>query len=79
MTHYKGYATFNSDHNRETRTRNQGVVMANIFEDNVKERVISAKGGLEIIGYFNKVAKGDRELVLSKCKEVLESRGFMYE
>jgi hypothetical protein len=73
---YKGFELFKDITDRELRTRNQAVVLANIAEDNSKSRLISPKGASLILGYFQVVPEQDRDTVKSKFKENMIERGF---
>jgi hypothetical protein len=73
---YKGFELFKDITDRELRTRNQAVVLANIAEDNSKSRLISPKGASLILGYFQVVPEQDRDTVKAKFKENMIERGF---
>ncbi len=78
MAKVKGYSTFLDIQDDELRTRNQAVVLANIFEDNLKGNTISNEGAVVLLSYFREVPEVDRVAVFSKFKSFMEERGFTY-
>jgi hypothetical protein len=75
-TTFKGFELFNDIEDRELRTRNQAVVLTNISEDNSRNRLISPKGVALILGYFQQIFEGDRDIVKTKYKDQMNQRGF---
>lgn len=75
-TTYKGFELFLDIVDNKLRTRNQAVVLANIAEDNSKNRLISPKGASLILGYFQQVPEEDRNTVKDLFKENMISRGY---
>lgn len=73
---FKGFSLFNDIEDRDLRTRNQAVVLANMAESSSKNRKISANGMGMIIGYFDKIPMDDRETVRSKFMTFMKERGF---
>lgn len=73
---YKGFELFNDIEDFVLRTRNRAVVLANIAEDNAKNRLISPKGASLILGYFQQVPVEEREDVKIKFTTVMAERGF---
>lgn len=74
MNEFKGYSLFNDIEDVDLRTRNQAVVMANMVEQNTRDKKITPKGASLILGYFSKVKKEDRPITHNKfeqrCKEI---------
>lgn len=75
-TTYKGFELFNDIEDRELRARNQACVLANISEDNSRNRLISPKGAALVLGYFQQIFEGDRDIVKTKYKDQMNQRGF---
>jgi hypothetical protein len=73
---YKGFELFNDLTDYVLKTRNRAVVLANIAEDNAKNRLISPKGASLILGYFQQVPEQEREDVKIKFSETMAQRGF---
>lgn len=73
---YKGFELFNDITDVILRTRNRAVVLANIAENNCKNRLVNANGASLIIGYFQNVPPEDRNAVKIKFAEVMQERGF---
>lgn len=73
---FKGFSLFHDIDDRDLRTRNQAVVLANMAESSSKSKKISANGMGLIIGYFDKIVPEDRETVRSKFMSFMKERGF---
>lgn len=73
---YRGYSLFKDIEDFTLRTRNRAVVLANIAEAHVKNKLISPKGAALILGYYNQVEMDEREAVMNRFKISMEERGF---
>lgn len=74
---YKGFSLFNDIEDLALRVRNRAVVLANIAEDHTnKARRISPNGAALILGYFNRVAKEERDMVKNAFAENMKQRGY---
>jgi hypothetical protein len=64
--------------NRSIRTRNQAVMMANLFEDNLNKSSgsTSDKGAASVLYYFTQVPEDDKQDVLTQYKSIMCERGF---
>ena len=76
MTQYKGFDLFDDIEDEALRTRNRAVVLANMVEDNTKNRLVTPKGAALILGYFNALLPADREVVRVKFMEFVTQRGY---
>ena len=77
MAKYKGYHLFNDIEDRRLRIANQGVTLANIYEDNCKGSVISKKGAVDVLGYMSKIPLEDRKQVKDHFEKIMTERGFL--
>jgi hypothetical protein len=73
---YKGFSLFNDIEDAVPRLRNRAVVLANIAEDNTKNRLISPKGAGLVLGYTAKLPKEDVLDVTEAFKNEMIRRGF---
>ena len=73
---FKGFSLFNDIEDQELRNRNRSVVLANIAQDNTRNKLISAKGASLILGYFGLIPEAERGAVQGKFLEAMKSRGF---
>jgi hypothetical protein len=73
---YKGFSLFNDIDDSSLRNRNRAVVLANIAENNAKNRLISANGLSLIMGYFNNLPKEQREELIPEFTQHMKERGF---
>lgn len=76
MDNYKGYSLFNDIEDSILRNRNRAVLMANITEFNTKNNKITPKGAALLLGYFNQVPMGDREIVMKNFETQVKERGY---
>lgn len=74
---YKGYSLFRDVESRPLRIANQGVTLANIYEDNCKGNVISKQGAISVLGYMNQVQPEDRLEVKEHFEVIMQERGFL--
>lgn len=77
---YKGLTLFNDVADPELRARNRGVIMANIFEQNLDPvaKKVSPRGLSLIVGYFNSLVMFDRRKAKEAFEEVLIQRGIKH-
>jgi hypothetical protein len=73
---YKGFSLFNDIDDSSLRTRNRAVVLANIAENNAKNRLISANGLSLIMGYFSKLPEDQRQELVPEFTQHMKERGF---
>ena len=76
MTQFKGFDLFNDIEDTQLRNRNRACVLANIAQDNCKNRLISPGGAGLILGYFKQVPELDRNEVKNKFMEFMTQKGF---
>jgi hypothetical protein len=73
---YKGFSLF-KDQDEPLRSRNRGVILANIAEDNTtKDKKVTPKGAALMMGYFNEIPKEERNDVLGSFVANMNQRGF---
>ena len=77
MTQYKGFDLFHDIEDTPLRNRNRAVVLANIAEDNSRNRKVSPGGAGLIIGYFNNVPNEDKRDVKDMFTKFMAERGFV--
>lgn len=74
---YKGFSLFNEIQDVDLRSRNRAVVLANITEDNLtKNRRITPKGAVLVLGYFTALPEQERNATLELYQMMLKQRGF---
>lgn len=73
---FKGFSLFN-DQPEPLRSRNRGVVLANMAEDNkTKDQKINMKGAALMLGYFNEIPEQERADASKAFVESMNLRGF---
>lgn len=72
----KGYSLFDDVQDRRLRIRNQAIVLANIFEDNMLGMSINKRGTELTLAYFQSVKDEDKQAVYTRYAEVMGERGF---
>lgn len=77
MNEFKGYSLFNDIEDINLRSRNRGVILANIAEDHSKNRRINQKGVSLIMGYYVCVPVNEREQAKEAFKKNMEERGYV--
>ena len=77
MNSYKGYSLFSDVDDRRLRVANQGVTMANIYEDNCAGNVITERGAVHVLGYMSKIPADDRSEVKKNFTLIMQERGFL--
>lgn len=75
-SNFKGYDLFLDLENQALRNRNQAVILANIAEDNTKNKLITAKGVSLILGYFDKINDLEKDAVNKLFREQMKQRGY---
>lgn len=73
---FRGFSLFN-DQEEPLRSRNRAVVLGNIAEDNMdKEKRISGKGAMLMLGYMSAIPVEERKAVASQFADNMNQRGF---
>lgn len=73
---FRGFSLFN-DQEEPLRSRNRAVVLGNIAEDNMdKEKRISGKGAMLMLGYMAAIPVEERGAVASQFADNMNQRGF---
>ena len=73
---FKGFSLFN-DQEEPLRSRNRGVVIANMAEDNMnKEKMINMKGAALMLGYLNQIPQEERAATTAAFVATMTDRGF---
>jgi hypothetical protein len=77
---YKGYPLFNDLEDFPLRSKNRGVIMANICEEHLnRERTkVSPKGLGLVLGYFNQIIPMERTAAKFALEACLTERGIKY-
>lgn len=73
-----GYSLYNDIENLQLRCNNQGVALANILEDNMRNNKVSYEGVEFAKMYVDSVPEEHRMYVINKSKEVLLERGYCW-
>lgn len=74
---YKGYSLFSDINDAVLKARNRATILANIAEDNMdKEKRISGKGAVLMLGYMSAIPLDERKEVAAKFAENMNQRGF---
>ena len=74
---FRGFSLFSDIEDAELRARNRAVVLTNIAEDNkTKDKKISSKGAMLILGYFSNIPQEERKEVSSRFATEMNARGF---
>jgi hypothetical protein len=76
IDNYKGFELFNDIAEKTLRTRNRAVVLANMIVDNMRDKKLSPKGVVLVLGYFNQIPNQEREEVQKALVEDMNVRGF---
>jgi hypothetical protein len=72
---FKGFSLFNDIEDVDLRNRNRAVVLTNIAEDNVRNKMISPKGASLILGYFGLINPDERKDVQDRFVINMGQRG----
>ena len=78
MNDYKGYSLFNDIEDAALRNRNRAVIMANILEQNTKDKKITPKGASLILGYFSAINPNERAAAQESFKQRATELGYAY-
>ena len=76
MENYKTLPLFNDIEDYALRTRNRAVIMANVSEQNTKDKKITVKGVSLVLGYFNSIPEEERKDLYNAYEEQMRSRGY---
>ena len=76
MTQFKGFDLFTDIEDVSLRNRNRAVVLANIAEDNTRNRLISPGGAGLILGYFKQIPEHERDDVRNQFVQNMKERGY---
>ena len=71
---FNGYPLFNDVEDFELRTRNRGIIMANIMEDNTTDGIVSSRGIKDVTGYYSKVPAHEMQAVYDQCTASMAER-----
>ena len=75
---YKGFSLFNEIQDKELRTRNRAVILANITEDNLTpNKRVTPKGAVLILGYFTCIPDEEKAEAEAACYKLMQERGFL--
>ena len=73
---FKGFSLF-IDQDEPLRSRNRGVVIANMAEDNMNtDKMINMKGAALMLGYLNEVPQEERAATTAEFVKQMTERGF---
>lgn len=77
---YKGYPLFITTEDFQLKSRNRGVVMANMVEEHYNKAVnkVSALGLSLVLGYFNNILPVERRAAKEAFSAILQERGIKY-
>ena len=73
---YMGYNLFLEVEDTESRDRNRGQVMLNIFEDHCQDRRVGPAGMVAILGYFKGIPADERMAALEQFKAMTTKAGY---
>lgn len=74
---FKSFPLFGEIQDESLRSRNRGVVMANIVEDNLtKLKRVTPKGAVLVLGYFESIPDKERSTAYAEFEKQLKERGF---
>lgn len=78
---YKGYSLFNGVEDFSLKSRNRGVLIANMVEEHFDTNTnrVSTRGLALILGYFNEIPSLERKAAHNALKKELANRGIKYE
>jgi hypothetical protein len=78
---YKGYSLFNDIENFSLRSKNRGVIMVNMIEENFDKTVkkVSTRGLSLVVGYFTSIPELERKAAHDFLIQELDLRGIKYE
>lgn len=73
---YMGYNLFLDVEDQESRNRNRGQVMLNIFEDHCTDHRVGPAGMVAILGYFKNIPAAERMEALEHFKAMTTKAGY---
>ncbi len=76
---FKGFSLFNDIEDIDLRNRNRAVVLTNIAQDNVRNKMISPKGASLILGYFGLINPNERKDVQERFVINMAQRGMQLQ
>lgn len=72
------YDTFDHIQDEELKARNRGVMMANIYEDNIiNGNNLSMSGTKAMISYFNRIPNDEKVKARAAFASAMRERGYM--
>ena len=75
---YKGFSLFNEIQDKELRTRNRAVILANITEDNLTpNKRVTPKGAVLVLGYFTCISDDEKQAAQEAYLRTMQERGFV--
>lgn len=74
---YKGFTLFRDIEEKRLRVANQGVMLANIYEDHLVGNLVSKVGAKVILGYFLQIPEDERKEVRDNFERIMKERGFL--
>lgn len=75
---YKGFSLFNEIQDKELRTRNRAVILANITEDNLTpNKRVTPKGAVLVLGYFTCIPDEEKADTEKAYARAMQERGFV--
>lgn len=75
---YKGMSLFNDVDDEALRNRNRAVIMANIVEQNTRQKKITPKGAALALGYFSCINEKDRKKVQALFDARITEMGYRH-
>lgn len=76
MSKIQGFELFDDIEDTELRTRNQAVVLANMYQDGCRDGKVTAPLASRILKYFGALPEASRGLVREKFIVQMRERGF---
>ena len=77
LSEFKGFSLFDDINDKQLRSRNRAVLLANITEDNLTpNKRLTEKGTVLVLGYFTAIPEDERADVQVAYEQVLRERNF---
>jgi hypothetical protein len=76
MDNFKGFSLFNDVDDESLQAFNRGRVMANIFQDHMRDGRVNIKGSALVLGYFKEIPEPERLPAQMQFKSLMEKEGF---
>ena len=71
------YSLFEDVKDEALRNRNRGVIMANIYEDNLLNgNNVSMTGVKQVVSYYNRIPKDERLEAMDAFRNCMRERGY---